>query len=420
MGAGSTQRRVRAVVPALLAATVLVLSACSGGSSNSAADTADTTAALGTPDKATGTPVTLGMISDGKGTAIDQSAEIQGAQAAVGYINDYLGGLGGHPIDLKVCETKNSPAQATDCANQMVSAKVSGVVAGTLAEADQVISVLSAAKIPAFFSQAASKLGLSTPGVFSMTNAINYFSTPAAYAKQQGYQKATMVVIDVPGASGPAKQIGTLLFGNAKIAYNVVPIAPGTADMTPQIQAAEGDSPQMYVLLGDATFCSSAIKALRTLGVNATIAASETCVSKDASASIPGGYQGVKVIASLEFNADDPEYKTFKAALARYGGGTAPASIPGIGYTVTLALARAANAAKIQDTSAAGLLAAVQSAPPVPYPLNGGATFQCNGKAVSLSPNICSANGIIADAADDGSLSNYQVVQASELFKTGG
>ncbi|HVV08085.1 ABC transporter substrate-binding protein [Amycolatopsis sp.] len=420
MRAGLTQRRVRAVVPAVLAAVALTLSACSSGASGDNASDADITKALGTPNKATGSPVLLGLISDGKGTSIDQSAEIKGAQAAIGYANDYLGGINGHAIQLKVCETQNSPSQATDCANQMVSAKVSAVVAGTLAEADQVISVLGAAKIPAFFSQAASKAGLSTPGIFSMTNALNYFSTPAAYAKQQGFGRATMVVIDVPGASGPAQQIGSLLFGKANVAYNVVPIPPGTADMTPQIQAAEANSPKMYMLLGDATFCSSAIKALRTLGVQSTILASETCVNSDASASIPGGYDGVKVVASLEFNSEDAEFKTFKAALSRYGDGTAPASIPGIGYAVALGLVRALNAAKVTDTSPAGLQAAVQSAPPVPYPLNGGATFQCNGKAVSLSPNICSANGIIADAAQDGTLSNYQVVQAGDLLTTGG
>jgi len=406
-------------VPAVLAAVALVFSACSSGASSDSASDAEVTQALGTPNKAAGSPVLLGLISDGKGTSIDQTAEIKGAQAAIGYANDYLGGINGRPIELKVCETQNSPSVATDCANQMVGAKVSAVLAGTLAEADQVISVLAPAKIPTFFSQAASKLGLSTPGVFSMTNAINYFSSPAAYAKQQGYQRATMVVIDVPGASGPARQIGSLLFGNAKVGYDVVAIPPGTADMTPQIQAAQAKSPQMYMLLGDATFCSSAIKALRTLGLDTTILASETCVNSDASASIPGGYEGVKVVASLQFNSDDPEFKTFKAALSRYGEGTAPASIPGIGYAVTLGLVRALNAAKVTDTSPAGLQAAVQSAPPVPYPLNGGASFQCNGKAVALSPNICSANGIIADAAEDGSLSNYQVVQAGELFTSG-
>jgi branched-chain amino acid transport system substrate-binding protein len=420
MRAGITQRRVRVIVPTLLATLALAVSACGTSTSTDSAGSADTAKVFGAADKATGTPVLIGMISDGKGTSVDQTGEITGAQAAVGYANDYLGGINGHPIQLKVCSTQGVAAQATDCANQMVSAKVSAVIGGTLAEADQAITVLSAAKIPEFFSQASSALALTTPGVYSMTNAINYFSTPAAFAKQQGLKRATEVVIDVPGASGPAKQIGSLLFGNAGVDYNVVAIAPGTADMTPQIQANQSKNPQMYTLLGDVTFCTSAIKALRTLAVNATIVAAETCVNSSASASIPGGYQGVKVVSTLEFNPADNEYKIFKSALDKYGKGTQPGSIPGIGYAVALSLVRVLDAAKVSDTSPAGLLAAVKSAPPVRYPLNGGATFQCNGKAVPLSANICSANGLLADAATDGTLSNYQVVKAGDLFTKGG
>jgi branched-chain amino acid transport system substrate-binding protein len=414
------QGRVRVAGPALLAALGLLVSACGNSTTGHPATAADAAKVLGTQNKATGSPVLLGLISDGKGTSVDQTGEIKGAQAAVGYANTYLGGINGHAIQLKVCSTQNVAAQATACANQMVAAKVSAVLAGTLAEADQSIAVLSAAKIPEFFSQASSRLALTAPHVFSMTNAVNYFSTPAAYAKQLGYKQATEVVIDVPGASGPAQQIGSLLFGKAGVGFNVMPIAPGTADMTPQIQAAQSKNPQMYSLLGDATFCTSAIKALRTLAVKATIVAAETCVNSAASASIPGGYQGVKVVSTLQFNPADQEYKIFKAALDHYGDGTRPASIPGIGYAVTLGLVRVLNAAKVKDTSPAGLGAAVKSAPPVPYPLNGGATFQCDGKAVPLSANICSSNGLLADAATDGTLSNYQVIKAGGLFAPGG
>ncbi|MCW2946661.1 MAG: hypothetical protein JWR24_3378 [Actinoallomurus sp.] len=420
MRVGSRQRCVRVALPTLLTVLVLLVSACGNSSTDNSATTADAAKVLGAQNKAAGSPVVLGMISDGKGTAVDQTDEIKGAQAAVAYANDHLGGINGHTIQLKVCSTQNVAAQATACANQMVTAKASAVLGGTLAQADQAIAVLSAANIPEFYSQASSALALTKPHVFSMTNAVNYFSTPAAYAKQQGYQRATEVVIDVPGASGPAQQVGGLLFGKAGVGYNVLPIAPGTADMTPQIQAAQKKNPQMYSMLGDATFCTSALKAMRTLRVKATILVAETCVNSGASASIPGGYKGVKVISTLEFNPADQEYKVFKAALGQYAGGTKPASIPGIGYAVTLGLVRVLNAAKVKDTSAAGLEAAVKSAPPVPYPLSGGATFQCNGKAVPLSANVCSSNGLLADASTNGTLSNYQVINAGTLFAKSG
>jgi branched-chain amino acid transport system substrate-binding protein len=79
-------------------------------------------AVLGSTDKATGTPVKVGLISDGKSDAIDNTPEIKAAQAATQYVNQYKGGVA-HPIDLDVCVTQDTQG-ATDCATQMVNDKV--------------------------------------------------------------------------------------------------------------------------------------------------------------------------------------------------------------------------------------------------------------------------------------------------------
>ncbi len=62
------------------------------------------------------------------------------------------------------------------------------------------------------------------------------------------------------------------------------------------------------------------------------------------------------------------------------------------------------------------MLAALKAAPPVPLPLGGGATFQCNGKAVSLSPFICSAAGTIADTDASGALSNFKSIGSAAIY----
>ena len=50
------------------------------------------------------------------------------AKATVSYINDYMGGLAGRPIDLVGCETAGDPGKATDCANQLVQDDVAMVI----------------------------------------------------------------------------------------------------------------------------------------------------------------------------------------------------------------------------------------------------------------------------------------------------
>jgi len=104
------------------------------GDTTAPADTtAETTPAedpLGTPNPATGDPVKIGLITEAGGDAISSQAQLaeQGAQIAAHYINEYGGGLAGHPIDLVVCGNKASASGASDCANQMVEQGVSAVV----------------------------------------------------------------------------------------------------------------------------------------------------------------------------------------------------------------------------------------------------------------------------------------------------
>ncbi|HMG62612.1 MAG TPA: hypothetical protein VK599_06660, partial [Streptosporangiaceae bacterium] len=96
-------RRSRSLSVAALAATALIAAACSsGGSSGSGAPASTSTAAaagasvFGAAKKATGTPYVFGMINDETGAVTFPEAR-QGSIAAVDYVNNYLGGINGHP-----------------------------------------------------------------------------------------------------------------------------------------------------------------------------------------------------------------------------------------------------------------------------------------------------------------------------------
>ncbi len=59
-----------------------------------------------TPTKATGTPITLGMVNQENTPAASFPELSQADEAAVAFVNDQLGGVDGHPIKLDVCNTK--------------------------------------------------------------------------------------------------------------------------------------------------------------------------------------------------------------------------------------------------------------------------------------------------------------------------
>ena len=114
-----------------LAVTGLVAAGCSSSGSSSSTSGSSTAAAgsssaaaagsvFGTPKKATGSPYVFGMINDETGAVTFPEAR-QGATAAMNYVNDYLGGINGHPIQIESCTGDGTPATAARCANQLAA-----------------------------------------------------------------------------------------------------------------------------------------------------------------------------------------------------------------------------------------------------------------------------------------------------------
>jgi len=414
-------RRLHVALFAGLAAVALAAAGCgsSGGSGGAANGSAGAdTAILGTPKAASGTPVKIGFMATGRTQTVDTTGEIKAAQAVAAYANAYLGGLRGHPIELVTCEEKNVPATSQACGNTFVQQHVAAVANGAPAQTDPMIQVVHAAGIPIGFNAAASTVPLSTPGVFIWSNTLSGFGAPAAYARDHKLTKAAVLVIDVPGATGPAKALEPAFFHNAGATVEVVAIPPGTADMSPQIQAAK--HPDLFHIIGNSAFCASAIRAIRTIAPNASITAIDRCIGTDKGASIPGGYKGVTILAEANVDPNDKEFQLFKAVIGKYGHSLSTDANTQSGYQGMLSFVRGVNAASGTDVTPAGITKALQTMPATPYPLGGGATFKCDGSALpAISKNICSTSSFVAEAAADGTLSNFRTLDAAGIYKLG-
>src|ERR1700751_6045296 len=80
-------------------------SGSSSGSASSSASSPDSstgTASLGTPNPAKGSPGVFGLLNLLSGPVTFPEIS-QAEQAAASYSNEYLGGIGGHPIKIDVC-----------------------------------------------------------------------------------------------------------------------------------------------------------------------------------------------------------------------------------------------------------------------------------------------------------------------------
>jgi branched-chain amino acid transport system substrate-binding protein len=414
-------------VTAAFAIAALVGAACGSSTKSSATGDAKATSAgstasvLGQPNKATGTPVKVGLISDGKSATIDDTSEISAAQASASYINDYRGGVAGHPIDLVVCQTHQTPAGGTDCATQMVSDKVVAVLYNVSGQGGSIFKGLQGSNIPLIAIGTIDQDTLTKPGAFALANLVaSLIAGPAGIARTKGVTRAAVVVIDVPAASGPVKALGPAIYKNAGVALDVVTVPPGTADMTPQIEAELAKKPGQFAVIGDQGFCTSALKAIKTLGYTASIVINPECIAAGTAASIPGGYAGVTVTtwnSSTEHTT--PDYKLYSAAMDTYANGAPQGGVAPGGYMVVRAFADVMAKSTGEITAASVMSAFSSMASPVPFQMGGGTTFQCGTKPVAFLPNVCASQILEGPLDAQGNSSSFQILDTLDLMKLG-
>lgn len=434
----------RRALPALGLAATMLFAACSSSSKSAttsaagstAASTASTTSAggattavttaptpvdpLGTPNKATGTPIKIPFAYDGKTQTVDTSGDLGAAKAAAGYVNDYLGGIAGHPIELDACESQQQPATAQQCVNNWIAAKPVMVLGDTSGVVDSFAKGISEAGIPQLWVSAASVILITSPTANIMGNvlATNY-AAPAKLAKDAGATEAVELTLDTPAAVDPANQLMVPVFKNVGIKLSVVAIPPGTADMTPQVQAAIANNPGLVHITGNDTFCISAMQALRSLNYEGKIVLIGQCQSDAFNKTLKGKLAGVVLSTGFSKDPADPEVALYQAVMKKYSPDTdANGTVAYGGYASVVGLARAMKGLS-GDVTSASIISQFKAMAPATMPLASTLTFKCDRTAVSFAPPFCTLGNLGTTLDADGKPSAYTPIDITGLLKLG-
>lgn len=407
-------RRRLGLVPAVILALGLATACAEDSDSTTDISSEEAAEVFGEANPAEGDVVKIGYVETGQTAAVDTTDEDKTAAAVAEYANEYLGGLAGHKIELVVCETKSTPSGAQECGSKFVREGVVAVTSSSPGEPEGTIEQLNQGGIAMTANLMANQAALAAKDTFVFGNPLAVFGTPAKYGEDNGLKRAALVVIDVPGSAGAATTIAPLIFGNAGLQSDPVLVPPGTADMTPQIQAELKNKPDMWYVLGDPTFCSTAAKAFQTLSVTENVLVDSRCVGTDAKAALPG-LDDMKVVSSYSTDESDPDWALFTSVLATYTDGVEVGGDSITAFQAMLSLIRAVNEAAPEEVTGASVIDSLKSAGPIPYPLGGGINVQCNAPLV-LSANICSTGGLLAEGTGEGGLENFQPLDASALY----
>ncbi len=418
--------RPRVGLVLFVAATLVAAFGCSSKDDNSAnangsggSSSPNPAAVLGTPNKATGTPIKIGMVTDGNADGIDGTPQRDSAKAAAQYANDYLGGINGHVIDLDGCETNSTPSGGTTCGVQMINDKVAAVLTGVSGEATTLFDALKGAAIPYFSIVATDQNILLGQDAFIATNPIGGIGAGVPIAQQNGVKKAGIIVIDVPEASGPINQIAKPFYSKAGIGLDVITISPQVADMTPQIQQGIANGDTQFMVLGTEEFTASAIKALKQLTFQGTTIVAGFSVDPSLVESVPGGFAGVINIGSATDDPNDKDFQIYNAVMDTYSKGTSKSNIATTGFQSVISFVRALSGVTtaVDAPSISSALSAMPA--PVPLAMGGGVTFQCGTKPVSYAPNICTTQILESTLDEQGKGQNYKVVDVAQFIQLG-
>jgi branched-chain amino acid transport system substrate-binding protein len=360
------------------------------------------------------------MINDGKSPALDTTPEIPAAQAATKYINQHLGGVGGHPVTLDICQDGETPSGATNCVNQMIADKVVAVVYGVSGQGGTIGTGLKAANIPlvAFVTTDQGTL-LQKTGAYAITNSLSLLAGPPALLQPSSGKRGAVVVEDFPASAGPVKQIDPLFYKNAGVALDIVTVPPGTADMTPQLQAELSKQPDQVVIGGNDTFCTSGINALKTLGYTKQIVVIPQCISPSSISAIHGGFAGVTLVTPYSTDPKDPQVALYNAVMAAYAPSTPPnGTVTSGGYGAVLGFDRAMSGVSAgADITPSLVESTIPSMSSQTMPLASSLTFQCNGQQIPLAPAICTTGALSASLDAKANVSDVKPINFTALLK---
>jgi branched-chain amino acid transport system substrate-binding protein len=335
-------------------------------------------------------PVVIGLINQQGGQAEIGPLWTPVVETTVRYVNESLGGIGGHPLVLKKCFIRNSEEEGTRCGQLMANDKnVSVVLIGGIGIGNQSMYAALGGKKPVVGGVIITPIDERYKAGFGIFGSgASVLSPYATFAKNTLKAKSAAVVYpQIPGIAENGVAIVNAM-KKAGISVRQVGYDPNTTDLVGPITAAGGQDVDVFVLQDVAAGCVNMAKALDQLGLTKKVLTNPLCLDPRVAEGLGGDYPKWTwaIASSLGFDKTDKGVPPFLRVFAKYKQSklTADPWAP-VGFGQTLTLVKWLNAIGPNRITPARIIAqGKRFRGPVPL---GAPSVRC-GKIKSM-PAVC-------------------------------
>jgi branched-chain amino acid transport system substrate-binding protein len=312
-------------------------------------------------------PVVLGFVNDEGGIPSFPEGSVA-AEAAVKFVNENLGGVGGHPVALKKCLVAGNEEQGQSCAQQFVGDKrVKAIVEDSQVVGAQAFHQTLAGKLPVVIGSPNSVADATAKNAYGISAGV-FGTNPGfvSYATEFLHAKTASLIFpaDDPTGQVAAKQIKASLT-KAGIKVKDAGYKSSSPDLLAPVNAAgAGQTDVIVTLFPSPPTCIAGAKALQQASAGKPVLALNLCIAEPVKKAV-GDYPEwtyVSLNTNPEIKGADAATDGYAAVMKAYApananlGGFAPHAFMGV-LTAVKALNEAGGADASPQAIAAKLKA---------------------------------------------------------------
>lgn len=266
-----TRKRCRTALAALGAVVAMTaLSACAGSTGASTEQQAQ----LSTQGNSAPDAIKVGFLEPSIGDAA-VPAVTPGRRAAVTYINNELGGIGGRPLEIIVCPTDGTPEKGVSCANSLVRQNVVAVLDGTSYSASAALPILQSAGIPLIGAGAQTgEVNQDAKGVYYLGVPLQAFAIGQLQSfAEQGFDSAALTLAGTTPGRDYVNSFVKPVAQQLGLQFTPVFYPPDNPNFSIVAQTIVARNPAIggAIDLHDEQACISLIESLRSAGYDSPI-----------------------------------------------------------------------------------------------------------------------------------------------------